>query len=315
MLHITQNEKDEKRKSQLSWMLFYITHELIYLNWYMPTVNDNTSILAFKYSIIRMRSGDDGNLYQLCLMDSWYGLLIKPHLPGIADQKTETVLYVDESIVLITSHILHFFDFVNINGFSQKPNLSRHFNMKALFEGQLESNVNLDLRDLRGYPENDECSLGATICLNTEDTIKYLDLSHNNFNDIEVLSEILMAIPEQITTIDISHSKLNDLSACDIESIKSSTPHLNTVYVSYDELNKMTTDQLQALKKLFSTQKIVTINNEGKKIDNDFFIFSTPNPHHYTSQLSRHSSSPLFFQNSGGETADDKTKTPSKTII
>lgn len=121
ILNKINNETDKKQQSQLEFMLFVMTHEFIRLFPFIDKYNFKARILNLEY---------EQPFYELCSMDSWYALLIKPYLPGRKAFSEEVIEYANESILLMEKHILKFFDLHKISNFLTDITKERNYKIK-----------------------------------------------------------------------------------------------------------------------------------------------------------------------------------------
>lgn len=286
-LHKIAEKKDVRQKSQLEFMLFNFTHEEIGFIDQIGASSDLSTLKSFKVRVLR--GNNDGNLYKLCLMDSWYATLIKPYLPKDGDQETETKLYIDESITLIENHILQFFQFFKMDHFSGSLCTSHFFNYDRLFNdfksGAASESAPFDLRNFCDQSDDRKSLLHRDIdereplyvylSLQLPANVTYLDLSWNKQGfDIESIYKVLMAIPKHVTKIDISFNELEKLPIDYLDDLNNEHSQIDEVFLSFNEFDLMTQEQREAFIAIFpNIKKIGLINAEGRELEN--LIFSS----------------------------------------
>ena len=116
-------EPNIRKKSQLEFMLFIITHEYLFL--FMRFNCDN-----FKQIIIDP-GNVDGNFYHKCENDTWYFSLIKPYLDLNVNPHNQIIDYVNEGIDNLIEYISKFFSTYQIYSFTKEATKERNYKIKA----------------------------------------------------------------------------------------------------------------------------------------------------------------------------------------
>ncbi|STX51423.1 leucine-rich repeat-containing protein [Legionella busanensis] len=100
--------------------------------------------------------------------------------------------------------------------------------------------------------------------------VKKLILSNNQFKfkKIPDLQDAFKAIPQSVTDLDLSKSSLNLLSIKKLNQLKDTLPHIQTVILSREEIEKMSANHRLALASLFpNLKKAVFIDKNGKLLN------------------------------------------------
>ena len=100
-------------------------------------------------------------------------------------------------------------------------------------------------------------------------TVTTLILKDNNLGAFseEQLESALIAIPSTIKTINLSDNKLHLLSSDTLEKLKETLPQIERLYLSAAEMEAMSIEQRQALRKIFpNLSKVFFVDAEGEVI-------------------------------------------------
>lgn len=283
-LSILRNERDERQRSQLNFMLFFITHEIPSC---LVLLSCSNVIDEFKSLMHR----NNVNLLQLCLMNSWYAPLLSPYLPSERKKRTETSIYLEEAISLIGNYIEYFFHYFKMDNFSATPCISACYNPRGIQKTLIPESM-ADYRKFHFKNISEDSLINAI----EESDKNYLDLSWNNMGereDIDQFSYICYFIPHSVITLDLSKNKLHMISLPSLLSTQE-LPNINTVYLSHDEVHAMSAPQFDALKAIFpNIQEMLVIDDAGNVIENIAYSLAaqrvqTHSQHRFFQQPNKH---------------------------
>ncbi|CEG56870.1 leucine-rich repeat domain-containing protein [Legionella fallonii] len=112
-----------------------------------------------------------------------------------------------------------------------------------------------------------------TLCLAFPGNLEHLDISNNNLGG---KIKVIRKLPKNITSLNISDNAIDQLAVKEINNLNDSLTHLQTLYISNDEFNKMTLEQKKAWKPIFTAiNKVVFLNSAGKEVIPEQSHFTT----------------------------------------
>lgn len=177
-------------------------------------------------------------------------------------------------------------------------NLSKHNNLAEALNGFKFTQVtSLDISDNNlGFQDNVQllpaiAALLKIVSLNMRDNkldhkkeqdlqalfsafshkLSHLNISNNNLaNKLKAIKYL----PENIISLNISGNAVNKLSPEEIEELQNPFVHIQTLYLSYDEVKEMSREQKDTLKRAISKIKnVVYINSQEKEMTLTSFPF------------------------------------------
>lgn len=111
------------------------------------------------------------------------------------------------------------------------------------------------------------------LCSAFPSNLEHLDISNNNLGG---KIKVIRQLPKKITLLNISDNAIEQLAVEEINNLKDSLTHLQTLYISIDEFNKMTPKQKKAWEPILTTiNKVVFLNSAGKEVIPEKSHFST----------------------------------------
>lgn len=112
-----------------------------------------------------------------------------------------------------------------------------------------------------------------TLCSAFPKNLEHLDISNNNLGS---KINIIRKLPKNITSLNISDNDIAQLAVEEIHTLKDSLTHLQTLYISIDEFNKMSSKQKKAWEPILSSiSKVVFLDSAEKEVIPEQSLFST----------------------------------------
>lgn len=94
--------------------------------------------------------------------------------------------------------------------------------------------------------------------------LKNAEPSYAEYKSGNELATAFTALPKTLTNLDLRENELNILPLEEMMFLKGKLPQINTVYLSYEEMNAMTKEQRQAIRDIFPNAKNILIYKEKK---------------------------------------------------
>ncbi|PWY53872.1 hypothetical protein DGG96_20050 [Legionella qingyii] len=112
-----------------------------------------------------------------------------------------------------------------------------------------------------------------TLCAAFPANLEHLDLSNNNLGS---KINLIRKLPKNITSLNISDNDIGQLAVEEIYNLKSSLTHLQTLYISIDELTKMSPKQKKAWESILSPiNKVVFLDSSEREVIPEQSLFAT----------------------------------------
>lgn len=170
---------------------------------------------------------------------------------------------------------------VGLNGFASTPvnsldlgsnNLGRYDNKQlnnafAILKWLKSLNISYNNLDMKSEQELEN------LCQAFSNSLEHLDISNNNLGS---KIKVIRKLPKNITSLNISDNDIAQLAVEEVNNLKDSLTHLQTLYISVDEFNNMTPKQKKAWEPILSSiNKVVFFNSSGKEVTPEQSHFST----------------------------------------